>query len=106
MNSFEHILQTVLNNPLYLVFIVALAILIAWSLIKKLFKFAIIFAICSIAYVVYIYIENPKETKQKTDEIFKKGSELVEEGFKKGSEILETEGKKIIDKGKEIINNP
>ena len=100
MNSFEHILQTVLNNPLYLVFIVALSILIAWSLIKKLFKFAIIFAICSIAYVVYIYIENPKETKQKTDEIFKKGSELIEKGLKKGSEILETEGKKLLTKEK------
>jgi uncharacterized protein YoxC len=71
-------------------------------LIKKLFKLAIIFAICSIAYVVYIYIENPKETKQKTDEILKKGSELVEEGIKK----VEKEGKKILEKGKEIINNP
>ena len=106
MNSFEHILQTVLNNPLYLVFIVALAILIAWSLIKKLFKLAIIFAICSIAYVAYIYIENPKEAKQKTDEILKKGSDLVEEGIKK----VEKEGRQILEKGlekgKEIISTP
>ena len=106
MNNFEHILEIILNNPLYLVFIVALSILIAWSLIKKLFKLTIIFAICSIAYVAYIYVENPKEAKQKTDEILKKGSELVEEGLKKGSKILGTEGKKIIDKGKDIINNP
>ena len=68
MNNISHIIDVISNNPLYLILIVSLAIMIIWSLIKKLFKLAIIFSICSIVYVVYIYSENPKDIKKKRDD--------------------------------------
>ena len=80
MNNISHIIDVISNNPLYLILIVSLAIMIIWSLIKKLFKLAIIFSICSIVYVVYIYSENPKDIKKKRDEILREGQEILERG--------------------------
>ena len=64
MNNIEHVLDTIINNPLYLTLTASLAIMIIWSLIKKLYKLAIIFGLCCVVYTVYIYIENPKETQK------------------------------------------
>ena len=64
MSNMEHVLDTIINNPLYLTLTASLAIMIIWSLIKKLYKLAIIFGLCCVVYTVYIYIENPKETQK------------------------------------------
>ena len=52
--------------------------MIVWSLIKKLYKLTIIFGVCSIVYFMYLYIENPKETKEK----IKQSGEYIEEKAK------------------------
>ena len=85
MNSISHIIDIISNNPLYLILIASLSIMIIWSLIKKLFKLAIIFSVCSIVYVVYIYSENPRDIEKKRDEILREGQEILREG----QEILE-----------------
>ena len=103
MNNFEHILDVIINKPLYLVLIVSLILMIVWSLIKKLYKLAIIFGICSVVYVVYIYIENPKDTEER----IKKG---LQEGAKKFENLIDESGFKIelekgVQKGAKKIEN-
>ena len=65
MNDFSHIIEIIINNPLYLILAASLALMIVWSLIKKLYKLAIIFSICCVVYLIYIYIENPEKLKSK-----------------------------------------
>ena len=99
MNNIEHILDIILNKPLYLILIISLILMIAWSLIKKLYKLAIIFGICCGIYIVYIYIENPKETeKQIKESIDSLGKEA-----KKALPDFEEQIKKGIDKAKKAI---
>ena len=104
MNNIEHVLDTIINNPLYLILTASLAIMIIWSLIKKLYKLAIIFGICSIVYVVYIYIENPKEAQEKIQQglddlgkkipIPKEATKNIQEAAKEAKQSLQQiEGK-------------
>ena len=78
MSNIKHILDIIVDNPIYLILIISLGLMIVWSLIKKLYKLTIIFGVCSIVYFMYLYIENPKETKEK----IKQSGEYIEEKAK------------------------
>ena len=69
MNDLNHIIEIIINNPLYIILTASLAVMIVWSLIKKLYKLAIIFSICCVVYFIYIYIENPEEIKNQVKKI-------------------------------------
>ena len=64
MNNIEHLLDTIASNPLYTIIAISISILIIWSLIKKLYKLAIIFGICCLVYLVYIFFENPIQAQK------------------------------------------
>ena len=86
MNDFSHLIEIIINNPLYLILAASLALMIVWSLIKKLYKLAIIFSICCVVYLVYIYIENPEE-------------------IKKQAKKIKNQAEKVFEQGKETLNN-
>ena len=72
MNNIEHLLNTIVSNPLYIIIAISISILIIWSLIKKLYKLAIIFGICCSVYLVYIFIENPVQAQKDFENAVKK----------------------------------
>ena len=72
MNNIEHLLDTIASNPLYLIIAISISILIIWSLIKKLYKLAIIFGICCLVYLVYVFIENPTQATKDFENAVKK----------------------------------
>ena len=72
MNNIEHLLDTIASNPLYLIIAISISILIIWSLIKKLYKLAIIFGICCLVYLVYIFFENPIQAQKDFENAVKK----------------------------------
>jgi len=88
MNDVTHIVEIIADNPVYLILAVSLAVMIVWSLIKKLYKLAIIFAICCIIYLFYIYIENPEKIKKQAKEVFDQGKEPWDYMKKEGGKII------------------
>tara|TARA_Y100000768_G_C23827514_1_gene609661 strand:- start:103 stop:402 length:300 start_codon:yes stop_codon:yes gene_type:complete len=72
MNNIEHLLDTIVSDPLYIIIAISISILIIWSLIKKLYKLAIIFGICCLVYLVYIFIENPIQAQKDLENAVKK----------------------------------
>ena len=90
MNIMEHIIDVIVNKPIYLIVAVSLALMIIWALIKKLYNFAIIFGFCSVVYFVYIYIENPAETEKKV-------KKSVESIGKKAKTLYHENGEKIVN---------
>ena len=102
MSNIQHIIDVILDNPIYLILRLSLIILIAWSLIKKLFKLAIIFSICSLGYLVYIYMENPKEVEEKIEEFKEKVEEIIEAPLKETEKQLQNTGNAIKQKVEEL----
>ena len=80
MNDLNHIIEIIINNPLYIILTASLAVMIVWSLIKKLYKLAIIFSICCVVYLIYIYIENPEEIKNQVKKIKNQTGKVFEQG--------------------------
>ena len=76
--------------------------MIIWSLIKKLYKLAIIFGVCSVVYIVYIYIENPKQAEKQI-------KQSIEDFGKKAKDVIPNLEKKITqgikDLGEKAKNN-
>ena len=108
MDNIQHILDIIVDNPIYLILIVSLALMIAWSLIKKLYKLAIIFGVCSVVYFVYVYVENPKETKEKVRQSGKYIEETAKDLYnnspipkeiKKGGKYIEEKAKELVPEG-------
>ena len=80
MSEFNDIIETIINNPLYIILTASLAVMIVWSLIKKLYKLAIIFSICCVVYLVYIYIETPDEIEKQAKKIKNRAEKVIEQG--------------------------
>ena len=80
MSEFNDIIETIINNPLYIILTASLAVMIVWSLIKKLYKLAIIFSICCVVYLVYIYIETPDEIEKQAKKIKNQAEKVIEQG--------------------------
>ncbi len=84
----EGVIDTIVSNPLLLIITVVLGILILYSVIKKLFKMAVILIFVFIIYVSYLVYTGQKVPTTKT-EVMKHGKELTEEGIKRLKKINE-----------------
>tara|TARA_Y100000817_G_scaffold183740_1_gene143591 strand:- start:331 stop:660 length:330 start_codon:yes stop_codon:yes gene_type:complete len=106
MNNIEHLLDTIASNPLYIIIAISIFVLIIWSLIKKLYKLAIIFGICCLVYLVYIFIENPTQaTKDIKNTVKKVVNEDPFEVKNKADEIIDKIPiDKLKNKADEIID--
>ena len=82
------IYKVVINDPVYLTIAVLLAISVVFSIIKKLFKFAVIIIACIVIYIGYLHYsgsEVPQTMDELIDGIEKKSGPTADK-LLKGSE--------------------
>ncbi len=84
----EGVIDTIISNPILLIITVILGILLVYSVIKKLFKVAVIVLIAGVIYVSYLAYTGQKVPTTK-DEVMKHGKELTDESIKKLKELNE-----------------
>jgi undecaprenyl pyrophosphate phosphatase UppP len=92
----ENLIQTVTNNSIYLSIAVVLSLIIAYSILKKLFKLLIIALSLLVLYVAFLGITNTSHEEAK-----KKGTDTFKEVIIKGKKVFE----KTEDKENEEKNN-
>ena len=90
--------DVIINDPVYLTIAVLLAVAVVFSIVKKLFKFAIILLTICVLYVGYLYYtgEEIPETSDDLIEDVSKRTEDAVEGLLKKSEDLKKKVKKVI----------
>ena len=88
----------IINDPVYITIAVLLAVAVVFSIVKKLFKFAIILLTICVLYVGYLYYtgEEIPETSDDLIEDVSKRTEDAVEGLLKKSEDLKKKVKKAI----------
>ena len=83
----QAILDTILENPIYLILSIALIILIVYSVVKKLFKLALVVSIGLLIYLGYIYYQGGEDGLKKTkDSLIKKAKDTKDNLLKKAEE--------------------
>ena len=91
--------NVIINDPVYIMIAVILAIAVVFSVVKKLFKLiAILIAIC-VLYIGYLYYtgeEIPKTSDDLIENVSDKAADAVENLLDK-SEDLKKKAKKIIE---------
>ena len=83
METLQLVFETITGNIFYMILAIALIILIGYGLIKKLFKLAIVMAICLIVYISYIAITEGYGGVEKKIDDLKKGLKEVKEDVQK-----------------------
>ncbi len=72
------ILDKVMNDPILMGVAVLIAILVVFSILKKLFKFLGVVIAIAVLYVVYLTQVEGMSYEDATDETMQKGKELIE----------------------------
>ena len=72
------ILDKVMNDPILMGVAVLIAILVVFSILKKLFKFLGVVIAIAVLYVVYMTQVEGMSYEDATDETMQKGKELIE----------------------------
>ena len=88
----------IINDPVYITIAVILAIAVVFSVVKKLFKFAVILIAICVLYVGYLYYTG-EEIPEISDDLIENVSEKAEnavEGLLEKSEDLKKKVKKVI----------
>ena len=93
----DNIYETILSNNIYLVIVGLLLVVIVFSIVKKLFKLAIIVLISCGLWAGYIMISEDKDfdeamdtMEEQLDEVLEQGKEVFEEGEKKIEDALKS----------------
>ena len=88
----------IINDPVYITIAVILAIAVVFSVVKKLFKFAVILIAICVLYVGYLYYtgEEIPETSDDLIEDVSKRTEDVVKGLREKSEDFKKKVKKVI----------
>ncbi len=93
----DNIYETILSNNIYLAIVGLLLIVIVFSIVKKLFKLAVIVLICFGLWVGYIMVSEDKDfaeamdaMEEQLDEVLEQGKEVFEEGEKKIEDALKS----------------
>ena len=82
MEKLQLVFDAITGNIFYMLLAIALIILIGYGFIKKLFKLAILFAICLVIYLGYIaYTQGYDGVENKVDQIIK-GTENASKDLK------------------------
>jgi len=88
----------IINDPVYITITVILAIAVVFSVVKKLFKFAVILIAICVLYVGYLYYTG-EEIPKTADDLIENVSEKTEgavDGLREKSEDLKKKVKKVI----------
>ena len=80
-------LDKVMNDPIFMSIAILIAILVLYSILKKLFKFLAIVIAIAVIYIVYLtqveglsYEDATNKVKQSTEEIIKDTGDIIKEG--------------------------
>ena len=95
------IYEVVINDPVYLTIAVLLAISVLFSIIKKLFKFAVIIIACIVIYIGYLHYsgsEVPQTMDELIDGIEEKSGPAADKFLKGSEELIKKADKFIKDK--------
>ncbi len=83
------ILDKIINDPIFMGIAILIALLVLYSILKKLFKFLAIIIAIAVIYIVYLtqveglsYQDATNKVKQNTEVIIKDTEEIIKEGKK------------------------
>ena len=88
----------IIHDPVYITIAVILAIAVVFSVVKKLFKYAVILIVICVLYIGYLYNtgeEIPKTANDLIESVSDKAEDAVEDLLKQ-SEDLKKKVKKVI----------
>jgi len=91
----------IINDPVYLTIAVILAIAVLFSVVKKLFKFAVILIAICVVYVGFLYFigeEIPKTSEDLIEDVSKRTEDAVEGLRDKSEDLIKQANKLIKDK--------
>ena len=94
------IYEVVINDPVYLTITVLLAISVVFSIIKKLFKFAVIIIACIVIYIGYLHYSG-SEVPQTMDELI----EGIEEKTGPAADKLLKGSEELINKADKLLKD-
>jgi uncharacterized protein YoxC len=94
------IYEVVINDPIYLAIAVLLAISVVFSIIRKLFKFAVIIIACIVIYIGYLHYSG-SEVPQTMDELI----EGIEEKTVPAADKLLKGSEELINKADKLLKD-
>ena len=81
------VLDKIMNDPIFMGIAILIAVLVLYTVLKKLFKFLAIIIAIAVIYIVYLtqveglsYQDATNKVKQNTEEIIKDTEEIIKEG--------------------------
>ena len=81
------ILDKIMNDPIFMGIAILIALLVLYTILKKLFKFLAIVIAIAVIYIVYLtqieglsYQDATNKVKENTEEIIKDTEEIIKEG--------------------------
>ena len=95
------IYKVVINDPIYLTIAVLLAISVVFSIIRKLFKFAVIIIACIVIYIGYLHclgLEVPQTMDELIEGIEEKSGPATDKLLKESENLIKKADKFIKDK--------
>ena len=91
----------IISDPIYLAISVILAVTVVFSVVKKLFKFAVIMLAICMLYVGYLYYseaEIPKTADALLEDVSNRAEEAVETLMEKSENLIKKADKLVKDK--------
>ncbi len=91
----------IINDPVYLVIAIILAIAVLFSVAKKLFKFVVILIAICVLYIGYLYYigeEIPETTNELIEDISKRTEGAVEDLLDKSGDLIKKADKLVKEK--------
>ncbi len=94
----RQIIQYLSHNPIILLVLLIIVVSIVISVVKKLLKAALVLILIFAVVSAVMYYFADQEWAQK-------GKEILESTSKKAEQVLKTEGKKLVEKGMNVLND-
>ena len=93
--------RIIINDPVFLIIAVLLTVSVVFSVVKKLFKFAVILIAICVVYVGFLYFigeEIPKTSEDFIEDVSKRTEDAVEGLLDKSEDLIKQADKLIKDK--------
>jgi len=91
----------IINDPIYIAIAVILAVVVVFTVVKKLFKFAVILIAICVLYVGYLYCigeEIPETSDDLIEDVIKRSEDGVDDLLDKSEDLIKQAKKLIKDK--------
>ena len=91
----------IINDPVYIAIAVILAVVVVFTMVKKLFKFAVILIAICVLYVGYLYYigeEIPETSDDLIEDVIKRSEDGVDDLLDKSEDLIKQADKLIKDK--------